>query len=169
MFSNDNSGVVGGTSLIITVIGLLVTLWALRVTYLQLIRTKTASEEAALAINGVKGRFKLFDTAVECLKASKSLEAVLDHIRGKAWSYASKELWQAQTSLNRLAADLKQAADNTTTKRNIDLFSEEVRRLEDAADKGLTYDGSDLSSNIRQQIFILDKHILGMQRELYDE
>lgn len=169
MFSNGNSGLVGGIGLIVTTLGFVVTLWALRVTYLQLIRTKTAAEAVSEATNKLKSRTSFFDVALETTKASKSLENVLTHLRAGSWQFASQNLWDAQVSLNRILPTITSGAERIAVETAVRSFRESVRVLEESADRNLHYDSSTLTDLIRQQIILVDSKLVSLQRNIYDE
>lgn len=168
MFSNDNSGLVGGIGLLVTSLGFLVTLWAMRVTYLQLIRTKTAAEAVQDVTEKIRMRGLYFDATIEHLKASKSLETTVAHLKTRSWHFASQSLWDAQISLNRILPDIKEDLEKAQTEHALKGFSENVRLLEEASDKGIPFEAAILMDLIRGQLIQVDKRIALLQRNIYD-
>lgn len=169
LFANENSGIVGGISLIITTMGFIGTLWALRVTFLQLVKTKGAEEAAINTAIKLKSRISFFDVTIENLKASKSLENALSHLRAKSWLYASQNLWEAQISLNRILPTITDKIEQRFTENALERLVEHVRTLEEADDKKMDIDPTSIISLIREQIIAVDKRIVTVQRNIFDD
>jgi len=169
VFSSENSGIVGGVSLIITIIGLIATLWGLRVTYVQLLRTKSVAEEVKTKANSIKEQVSFFDASLDLTKASKSLDQVIALRRSSESGLIVRPLEEAQELLSRLAKSL--SADRAFAqgaRLDSDYFIVQVQEIERSADKGLDFDSVELITRCRKSKNLVDGKLLDFQKGLYN-
>jgi uncharacterized protein involved in exopolysaccharide biosynthesis len=76
---------------------------------------------------------------------------------------------EVQGTLHRIANSAEGRTDaRTAAAATAEKLLESVRELEEAADKNIDYDPTDLIMTLRKQINSLDTEIIGINRDLYD-
>jgi hypothetical protein len=167
MFEAQHAVLVGAWGLILSAVGLLVSLGGFWVTIAQLRRTKRATEAVEGEVRLLKNRMATFDYASECVRAAKSLEHAIQLLRSKNWEDAAIRLLEGQGILNRIAMSQEGSSESRDLARDT---SEQlliaVRELEDAFDKAIDFDPRDLTFSLRKQINSLDRETMLIFREL---
>lgn len=167
MFDWSNADVIARWGFGLTILGVVISLGGFWVTIAQLLRTSRATEAVEAEVSLLKNRMAAFDYASECVRASKSLEHATHLLRGRNWGDAAARLLEAQGVLNRVSTSTEGTADSRGfAKQTADQLLISVRELEEAHDKGLDFDPTDLTLTLRKQINSLDIETISIHKEL---
>lgn len=128
MFAAENSGLVGGVGLIITALGFVVTLWALGLTYQQLLKTKNSVDSANEATAELRRRLAGQNAVVQAAYAETQLKTAQRELRANNWPAAL----DAIDALRELLLLLNRRADHIS----VDLREELIPLLKDLSDFG---------------------------------
>ena len=110
-----------------------------------------------------------FDYVTECMHAGRSLQHTSQLLRLRQWQDASGILLDVQAALNRVAISVEgNAAAKTAARMASQDFLESIRELEEAADKQLDYNPSDLITTLRKLRNLLDAETIGATQGIYD-
>jgi hypothetical protein len=156
-------------SLIANIAGLALSGAGFWFTIQQLVRTAKATEAVKAAVGGLKNRMAVFDYVSECMHAGRSLQHTTQLLRLKQWADAASTLSDVQLVLNRVAA----SHEGTQEVRNFaktasDGLLDSIRELEEAADKGLDFNPSQLVTALRKLRNMLDTETIGATKGIYD-
>jgi CHASE3 domain sensor protein len=169
VFSNENSGIIGGISLLITIVGLIATLWGLRVTYLQLIRTRTVAEEVKAKAESIKTQVELFDVSVDMVKAIKSFDQFLAVRKLGGSQNLLPPLEDAQSKIHRISMHLSEDRDfSSSIKDDAAFFAREIQTIEQCIEKDLDYESAELVARCRGTKLSLEGKLIEFQKGLYN-
>jgi hypothetical protein len=156
-------------SLATNLLGLALSIAGFGFTIQQLIRTARATEAVKLTVSSLKNRMATFDYVTECMHAGRSLQHTSQLLRLRQWQDAAGILLDVQAALNRVAISVE---GNMTAKTAARLasqdFLESIRELEEAADKQLDFNPSDLITTLRKLRNLLDAETIGATQGIYD-
>ncbi|WP_147276211.1 hypothetical protein [Sphingomonas aracearum] len=168
VFDPNNSYLVGGWGLILTIVGLVISVLGFVITLWQIRRTKSATDSVSIALESFKTRLKHSDASVEAARVIKYFEKSIIYMRNHDWISASDSLWEGQSLLHRLKGDLEYTGgEDKLTDRNLQTFLESIQLLQDISSKGIKgFDSSDIIKSIRIQVNILEHTIVTAQKEV---
>ncbi len=153
-------------SLASNITGLILSLGGFGFTIQQLMRTAKATEAVRVTVSSLKNRMATFDYVTECMHAGKSLQHTSQLLRLRQWQDAAGILLDVQVALNRVAISLEGHVDAKNEARMASsAFLESIRELEEAADKQIEYNPSDLIMTLRKLRNVLDAEMIGATQE----
>lgn len=139
------------------------------VTINQLARTARATEAVKKAVSNLRNRISTFDYVAECMNAGRSLQHATQLLRLRQWQDAAATLLDAQATLNRVASSLEGNPEvKSSAGQAVENLLETVGSLEEAADKEIDYDPSQLITTLRKLTNQLDTEVIGASRGIYD-
>jgi hypothetical protein len=110
-----------------------------------------------------------FDFASECVRGSKSLEHAIHLLRAKQWDEAAGRLLESQGILNRIGiSEEGDTSARASARDTADLLLTSIQELEEAADKQIDYQSTELIMTLRKQVNLLESQVLGVNKELYN-
>lgn len=109
LFDSANSGVIGGVSLLVTILGFGLTAWALRLTYVQAKDAKrsadsaqTAADAAAQAVDTFRFRLEKYAASHDLAHAVSSIDSARRHLMNDAWRDVGDSYENARQALLRV-------------------------------------------------------------------
>lgn len=103
LFSATNSGVVGGLSLVVSVVGLILTLLGLWLTYRQAEAAATSADASIRAVEDFKFRLGQYNAARDLTEALYAIDSTRSHLNNEMWKDASISYEDARRALIRLS------------------------------------------------------------------
>lgn len=147
-FQASNQAIVGGTGLLLTIIGFGFTWKGLRLAYNQIKNTRTAAEEASRAVAGVKLQLSQYEAAQDLAKAIQALDRVREEVKPGNWSAVGKSYEEVRRCFIRLDANFAHGGE--------ELRSELQKAARQINVMIKTIDGMDLNGSAPDQAKFLD-------------